>query len=1464
MTKKRVKKGDIDNETSQISSVSSSISQEFRTTTSEEENDTDFDLTPTTKVQTILTHRKDNGEIKYFVKFSNRPYRDCRWISEDEVRLTNSILLVKYQKKYGNDPPQPPYYDKSYEIPEKIITSRRNDNGVTEYLVKWTNLDYDQNTWETAQRISCPELIKIYEDSNKLPSLEYRFIPPHPDPNSFKPITRYKQSKSGFQMRPYQLQGLNFLLNSWYKQKNSILADEMGLGKTVQAVSFLDTLYEQQKIHGPFLIVGPLSTLPHWEREIADWSDMSFITFYGRKIKRKLMKQFEFFYEGTSHPKFTILLTTYEYTMKESELLSKIKWRCIVIDEAHRLKNHESKLFNTMKNFSTDSKILLTGTPLQNNTEELWTLLNFLDPISFKDLNDFQTKFGELNESDQIIELQTILKPLMLRRLKSDVEKSISPLEEIIIECPMTQHQKIYYKSIYNKNLDYLTRGAHKNNSTNLRNISMELRKVCNHPYLIQGSEDQILIELKEASHITDDDELPENFIEEALIRSAGKMILLDKLLSKLKKDGHRVLIFSQMTRMLDIIQDYLVYKNYNFERLDGSIRAELRQESIDKFNAPESEDFVFLLCTKAGGLGINLTTADTVIIYDSDWNPQNDIQATARCHRIGQKKDVKVYRFITSNSYEQKMFDRASIKLGLDHAVLEGNRTDKNKKKKDKAEEMEKLLRFGAYYAFEEKDNDNTEKFTEEDIESILSKSLTIKHDNIFGGEGSTFSKAQFEINEDVSQVDLTDPDFWNKYKPLIVEDDTSMDSYSIGERRRKLREQNDGKLNEYSDEEIDISEDKSKVKWTKNKINILQNNLLKYGFGRWHIIYETMNLNCPLTEIKIASLAIIKWLLESSPDKFPVIQSIYQQNMKIDEIAKDVKRFLRNNRKEFATLIKNGSTWKLGRLDCLHFLNTLITTCKKPPEELPIPDVQTMKPSYWWSKKDDQILLYESWKYGYSQFQDMKFTQESETPLQSKILIVRLKSLVNGLKSSYVRFKEVQHVDIPFSCETLELALSSWNKKEHKLIIHALLNIGYPSAEKIKEICDINKKTEVIDNYVQEIINYCEDVKNNNVENNNNKIVGQITSGTATKLLSRIQLFEQVRKNLDNDKYSNEDLELFKYVAENGFLDLQNNQMINNRFGNDGLEGKVARTIRDLLLGHKKRNVGVHKHISIYDVPEYPMNEDGSPKLPILIGQTLNIINLGTIVTDRDGFHSERYLYPAGFETEHIYYSCKNPSVKVWYRSLIIDNGGKYPIFRVEMKDNPKVFAEGNAPSTPWLIIVKKVEDKKKKLGGEGNRSLTISGPEYFGLTAPLVVYLLQNLPGVNLCSKYMKRNFGGDNDDVSDSDDIDDDDSSPPPKRISRRYTNRSPNGSEVLLVPPPTRKSGRLHKPKDKLVIDFDALFADQNLLKSDERNLKVKIQKDEVLQRDSLDIFVPQNDDEMEIAIDTMKRKIFNK
>ena len=378
------------------------------------------------------------------------------------------------------------------------------------------------------------------------------------------------------------------------------------------------------------MVIAPLSTIPNWQREFELWTDMNVIVYHGSQTSRNMIQEYEMYYKDESGEripnlfKFHVLITTYECIITDIMDLKDIDWRACVIDEAHRLKNQKCKLLEGLRLLNIEARLLLSGTPLQNNINELFSLLSFLEPSQFTNMSEFQRDFGDMQNEEQVSKLQTLLKPLMLRRMKEDVEKSLKPKEETIVEVELTNIQKKYYRGILERNFTFLKTSSYSN-VPNLMNTMMELRKCCIHPYLLKGAEESIQADylMSKKDFNSDEDDL----YYKALVHASGKMVLLDKLLPKLKANGNRVLIFSQMVKMLDILEDYLIRKKYPFERIDGRIRGNLRQAAIDRFCRPDSDRFVFLLCTKAGGLGINLTAADTCIIYDSDWNPQNDLQ---------------------------------------------------------------------------------------------------------------------------------------------------------------------------------------------------------------------------------------------------------------------------------------------------------------------------------------------------------------------------------------------------------------------------------------------------------------------------------------------------------------------------------------------------------------------------------------------------------------------------------------------------------------------------------------------------------------------------------------------------------------------------------------------------------------------------------------------------------------------
>eukprot|EP00917_Polyrhabdina_sp_WS-2016_P032726 GHVP01069756.1.p1 GENE.GHVP01069756.1~~GHVP01069756.1.p1 ORF type:complete len:1432 (+),score=313.49 GHVP01069756.1:212-4297(+) len=601
--------------------------------------------------------------------------------------------------------------------------------------------------------------------------------PKPPPPGVVRHYSETPIFKSKLKLFDYQLDGLNWLLNLWDKGRNGILADEMGLGKTVQTIAFFWHLVFMERMRGPFLVVAPLSTLDHWRKTAEEWTDLNAVYYYDEKLGRDVIRKYEWYYQivdcatrkeplvvDTGHYKFHLILTTYETFMADVDILAPITWQFIVIDEAHKLKNRVSKNLSTLKQIACRHMLLLTGTPVQNNTEEMWPLLNFIEPVKFPDVEGFKQEFGDLQDEEQVAQLTTLLKPHLLRRVKEDVAHTIPPLEETIIDVQLTILQKAYYRAIFERNRAFLYKnlGA-KKAAPSLMNIEMELRKCCNHPFHIAG------VAEKETSGC----KTPEDRMKK-LIEGSGKMVLLDKLLPKLKAEGHKVLIFSQFNHTLSLIEEFLNYNEWRSVRLDGQVPVLARNSSISKFNDPTADIFVFLLSTRAGGLGINLTSADTVIIFDSDWNPQNDVQATARAHRIGQEREVKVYRLVTARTYEAEMFERASKKLGLNTAMFHRGAFDVNKKKREEEakmhadptaaalnkSEIEELLRHGAYYLLES--SDASREFQESNIDEILSKNSRLVRYQM-SGQSSTFAKTSFK-SDNTNDLQLDDPDFWKK----------------------------------------------------------------------------------------------------------------------------------------------------------------------------------------------------------------------------------------------------------------------------------------------------------------------------------------------------------------------------------------------------------------------------------------------------------------------------------------------------------------------------------------------------------------------------------------------------------------------------------------------------------------------------------------------------------------------------
>ncbi|RCI00137.1 hypothetical protein CU097_010915 [Rhizopus azygosporus] len=965
----------------------------------------------------ILDYRRNEmtGQEELLIKYKNTSFLHVEWVPLENIENEHlgKHRVKKFLQKYHDDG------NRGEDFQEHLKIDRVVDDGELEdpetgdskiyYLVKWSGLFYDQATWETEDDVRKVDSAKLddFLSRKQIPPYKLAPTPQRPDVTRFiqydsSPIYRYNNT-----LRPYQLEGLNWLRYCYYTFRSCILADEMGLGKTVQSVALLNDIYHHVGIRGPFLIIAPLSTIPHWVRAFNAWTDLNVVDFRGSNFARNLIIETEFYYqdaEANNIPgkyKFDVLITTYEMASASAMTLKDIPWRCGVFDEAHRLKNKNSKVLEVLRTFYIDHKLLLTGTPLQNNLGELYSLLHFMAPHIYDDEKYFFSEYGNLNSAHQVEKLQALLKPIMLRRFKEDVEKTIPVKEETVIEVELTNPQKKWYRAILEKNFSFLKRGTKNNKDMpHLRNIMMQLRKCCIHPYLLEGAEEVITSECNAKGQ-------QEQF--NCLVQSSGKLVLIDKLLRKLILGNHKVLIFSQFTSCLDILADYLRGRNYAYERIDGSIPGDQRQAAIDRFSTlPIEESFVFLLCTRAGGVGINLTAADTCIIFDSDWNPQNDLQAQARCHRIGQTKPVQIYRLICANTYEKDMFDRAGMKLGLDKAVM-GTHDDGNANKNAELnrQEIEDLLKKGAYGAM--LNDEESAKFCEEDIDQILERrTKVIRHEG--NEKGSVFSKATFSAADgDNLGVDLDDPDFWEKWAAkaqIDTSDKPDENALIIKQPRRRRQVQRFGSRpadGSYSDEnDSDAAyEDESDSRpsrrgrgeqprpWSLSEKTKYERKLMIYGYGSWDLMVTHFPRRSE-KDLKAVTRALMRKAL-------PAIGKSTEEDRKlVEDIEEILVKDSREEARKHDTIPYVGATKKqiaeyrsflsppeyadhierkgrnfLLRIQMLHIIrDKIVPNDWEEAKKLEIPRVTGSPPAPWWKADEDRDLLLGILKHGYQQY--------------------------------------------------------------------------------------------------------------------------------------------------------------------------------------------------------------------------------------------------------------------------------------------------------------------------------------------------------------------------------------------------------------------------------------------------------------------------------------------------------------
>ena len=779
------------------------------------------------------------AQKEYLIKWKAQSYLRTKWMPGDWVfGLATYQRISTFNKKPENHVPKQTTTD---AIPEDFLridivfdvrytSVVRNSTKeidlarvkeVEMAYVKYKGLGYEDAIWEQPPRYDETDRWNDYKAAYEDYILKLHVsIPPqstlrrhliHVRNQDFETqLMRKSQpaSLTGGQIMQYQMEGLNWLYYQWFTNQNAILADEMGLGKTIQLIAFFALMTNEHKCW-PFLVVVPNSTCPNWRREIKTWApSLRVVTYYGSSAARKLIHDYELFPKEPKEDgqtsskkkqeikdiKAHIVITSYESIVEEKtrQSLMKVPWQGLVVDEGQRLKNEKNQLYECLsKYFRFPFKVLLTGTPLQNNVRELLNLLQFLD----RSINaaELEVKYANLTQ-DNVTKLHDKLRKFFLRRTKAQVLTFLPPMAQIIIPVTMSTLQKKVYKSILAKNPQLMKAIFSREATTagkervNLNNILMHLRKTLCHPFVYS-------MQIEERSYEA-------AVAHRNLVEASSKLQLLATMLPKLQERGHRVLMFSQFLENLTIMEDFLDGLGLQHRRLDGGTSSLDKQKRIDEFNAPGSPYFAFLLSTRAGGVGINLATADTVIILDPDFNPHQDIQALSRAHRIGQKSKVLVFQLMTKGSAEEKIMQVGKKKMALDHVLIE--RMDQDE---DAGMDLESILRHGAAALFNEEDNkDEDIVYDSAAVDRLLDRSQAedtkISEDKSAESQFSfariwAIDKNAFEdkFDENDTGVNTPDPSFWEKVLELrereqAEEDARNAQALGRGKRKRQVSE--------------------------------------------------------------------------------------------------------------------------------------------------------------------------------------------------------------------------------------------------------------------------------------------------------------------------------------------------------------------------------------------------------------------------------------------------------------------------------------------------------------------------------------------------------------------------------------------------------------------------------------------------------------------------------------------------
>lgn len=781
------------------------------------------------------TFSEPTSEIMYYVKYKDQSYRCSKWISEEEIfktvqgKILHSRFIKNptpfkkvhffnatteyYQEMYELFKPVKIKFDEGFLIPEKVLSIQSNlVNQI--YLVKWTSLDITESTWETEIPSN---LIDEYESNNSIthPPI-YDHSENQDDQNQFNQIEKSPKFKNHNKLTSPQVNVLNWLQNCWIQEKSSILVEEKGLGRTIESLSILDRLSKMYLSWGPFLIVCPSSSVNCWMNEIEMWTNLRAVPLIGHKESAKYTKKYLMYHHIDEENKldksqiiFDILIVSYESLPRDITFVNKFNFMYAIFDDAQRIKNSESNIYQDCMSIRSHQKLLLIENIFQNDLFEIWSLFKFVHGSEFPDFTQFEES---CNNEDEIDSIKDLIRPYIFRKIEGEISDESTEkdcIDETIVEVEMTQIQRNNIKKVIEKNLNTLSDiSASK---VKLNSIMNHLYKLFCHPFLFTDLESFCISQYKEMNQIPKSAKLNEEDEITSMIYSSGKTVLIDKLLPKLKDENHKVLIFSQIPKMLDIIENYLIYKEYLYERLDGSYSPSKRSLSIEKFQ--NDEIFVLLLSPESGGIGIDATGADTVIIYDGNFDIKNDYLYQSKFHDENQQKSVNIFRLITRGCYESEMFLNDFQNMNFDPNPTEtlslfDETENMNLNNEEKISEIRNILqtviRKTTLHIFND-DSNEIDNFCNESIEQILeSRSHTRKEiEEIEEGQINEIENSQIQRN-----------DFWNNLSNSQSETETDDFDFNSGIKPRQIKKQRKRDIDDYEYDESNQEEENENEK--------------------------------------------------------------------------------------------------------------------------------------------------------------------------------------------------------------------------------------------------------------------------------------------------------------------------------------------------------------------------------------------------------------------------------------------------------------------------------------------------------------------------------------------------------------------------------------------------------------------------------------------------------------------------